>query len=90
MTPKETTLAIEAAIWHDERAQKRAMSQAWYTAALRRQKRIPGLKQFLMMAFPPRVTQEENEKRKRDYVEMTEELDVADLGQKIARRKRKT
>jgi hypothetical protein len=89
MTPQETTVFIEAAIWRDERAQKQALSMAWHTAALGRAKRIPGLKQVLVKAFPPKVSREEAEKRKRDYVEMTQDLDVSDLGQKLARKRRK-
>jgi hypothetical protein len=89
MTPRETTMAIEAAIWRDERAQKQALSMAWYAGALPRAKRLPGLKELINKVFPPKVSPEEDEKRRRDYVEMTEGLDVADLGQKIARRKRK-
>lgn len=90
MTPRETTMVIEAAIWRDERAQKQALAMAWHTAALGRQKRVPGLKELLNKAFPPKVSRAENERRKRDFEEMTAAVDVADLGQKIARRKRKT
>jgi hypothetical protein len=86
-------MVIEAVIWRDERAQKQALMMAWHTAALGRAKRIPGLKQLMVKAFPPTLSQAENEKRRRDYVEMTEGLDVGELGQKIAgarhRRKRK-
>lgn len=82
-------MAIEAAIWRDERAQKQALSMAWHTAALQRQKRVPGLKQLLAQAFPPKITRQENEKRRRDFEEMTAAVDVDDIGQKLARRKRK-
>lgn len=87
MTPRETTMAIEAAIWRNELAQKQALAMAWHTAALGRQKRIPGLRQVLVKAFPPKVSRQEAEKRKRDYVEMTEGLDVAELGKRIRKRK---
>lgn len=86
MTPQETTLTIEAAIWRDERAQKQALSMAWHTAALQRQKKMPGLKQLMQKAFPPKVTRRENEKRKRDFEEMTAAVDVAKVTDKLTER----
>lgn len=82
-------MSIEAAIWRDERAQKQALSMAWHTAALGRQKRMPGLKPLMAKAFPPKITRRENEKRRRDFEEMTAAVDVDDLGQKLARKRRK-
>lgn len=89
MTPRETTMAIEAAIWRDERAQKQALSLAWHTAALGRQKRMPGLKQLLVKVFPPKVTRQEEARRKQDFEEMTAAVDMADLSQRIRKRKKK-
>lgn len=82
-------MAIEAAIWRDERAQKQTLVMAWHTAALQRQKRIPGLKQLMVKAFPPKVSRRENEKRKRDFEEMTAAVNVDKLSERLARKRKK-
>lgn len=82
-------MSIEAAIWRDERAQKQALSMAWHTAALSRQKRIPGLKQLMVKAFPPKITRRENEKRRRDFEEMTAAVDVDKLTERLKAKRKK-
>lgn len=47
LTPRELKLALEAGAWQAEQARKRAVQQAWLTAALERSKRMPRLKSLL-------------------------------------------
>lgn len=80
MAPAEIYMAIEAANWRDERAQRLALRAAWHTAALSRAKRMPSLGQFMT---PParRVSGEELQKRRREFAEMTANVDVDKLTQ---------
>lgn len=55
MTPAETWMAIEAAIWQDERQGRRDAILAWRTAALNRMKRMPSLKNYLAQNTPQQV-----------------------------------
>ena len=57
-------MAIEAALWRDERRQERQMRAAWYTAALTRAKKLPSLKQFMTPAARPLKGKELVERRK--------------------------
>jgi soluble lytic murein transglycosylase-like protein len=78
MTPRETMMAIEAAIWRDERAQKQALSAAWHTAALARVKRLPALAQ--LFAAPARKLRgRELEKRRREFAEMSAAKGISEL-----------
>lgn len=62
-------MAIEAAVWRDERAQKQGLTLAWATAALSRAKRLPPLAR--LTAKPARKLQgRELEERRREFAEM--------------------
>lgn len=90
MTIYEVMATIEATVWREEQTHKLALTAAWFSAALSRQKRMPGLRQFLLSTFPSQVGRKEDEKRRRDFLDITKDLDVADLSHKIAlKRKRK-
>lgn len=82
MTPAETYMAIEAAVWRDDREQKLALRTAWHTAALSRAKRMPSLGQFMT---PParKVTGEELRKRRQEFDEMTANVDVDQLAGRL-------
>lgn len=47
LTPRETVMACQAAMWRMEQAQEQALSLAWHMAALTRAKRIPPLARLL-------------------------------------------
>jgi hypothetical protein len=85
LTPRETYMAIEAAIWRDERRQKQDVALAWRTAALVRAKRMPSLKQLLAIGPARPLAGKEKEKRRREYKEMSAAAD--DYLQKLNKRK---
>lgn len=72
LTPRETYMAIEAALWRDRRRQKQDLSLAWHTAALTRVKRMPSLKSLLTSQTKARrLKGEELRKRRREFREMS-------------------
>jgi len=79
MTPRETYMAIEAAIWRDEQRQKHDVVLAWRTAALMRAKRMPSLKQLLNTKPARPLRGKELEKRRQEFKEMTAKLDTSKL-----------
>lgn len=84
MTPRETFMAIEAAVWRQEMEQKALFTAAWYTAALTRAKHPPSLQRFLNPPKPARkLTGKELEKRRREHREMTRNVDVTMLGARL-------
>jgi hypothetical protein len=42
-TPREVSLAIEAAAWHQDQAERRAITTAWLTEAFARHRQLPPL-----------------------------------------------
>lgn len=69
-TPRETCLAIEAAMWRDERRQRQDVALAWRTAALLRAKRLPSLKHLLSSGPARPLAGEELTRRRREFREM--------------------
>lgn len=78
MTPRETYMAIEAAVWRDQRLQARELRAAWYTAALSRARRLPSLQQFLT---PParRLRGEELQRRREEFATMKAAADATGM-----------
>lgn len=72
-------MAIEASIWREEIQQKRDLVLAWQTAALTRAKRMPSLKQLLNTKPAKPLHGEELEKRRKEFKEMTANLDLSKL-----------
>lgn len=70
MTLRETYMAIEAALWRDERRQKQDIVLAWRVAALTRAKRLPPLKQLLSTKAARRLSGSELEKRRSEFKTM--------------------
>jgi hypothetical protein len=79
MTPREAIMAIEAAIWRDERRQELDIVQSWSTATLIRAKRIPSLKQLLNTKPAKPLHGKELEKRQREFKDMTANVDINKL-----------
>jgi hypothetical protein len=88
MTPKETYMAIDAAIWRDERQQDQDMRLAWHMAAFMRTKRLPSLKNILASKPAKRLRGGELEEKRREYREMTAAVDLEAINRKMARKKR--
>lgn len=90
MTPSETAMAIEAAIWSDRRQREQALSVAWHMAAFSRAKRLPSLKRVMastkatVKARPLKGV--ELKERRREYRELTAEVDVDMLANKLKRK----
>lgn len=83
MTPREALMAIEAAIWRDDRRQELDIVQAWSTAMLIRAKRIPSLKQLLNTKPAKPLHGKELEKRRREFKEMTANIDLNKLADQL-------
>jgi hypothetical protein len=79
MTPIETRMSIEAALWRDERRQLQDMAHARLTAILTRAKRIPSLKQMMAIKEARPLRGAELEKRRQEFKDMTANLDVSKL-----------
>lgn len=75
MTPVETFATIEAVLWREEANQRREITQAWLTAALGRAKRLPKLERLLVKK-PKRLTGVELERRKKEFDDMANSLDI--------------
>lgn len=78
MTPAETFMAIEAALWREERQWRQDVTRAWLTAALTRARWLPRLEQ-LLASEPKRLSGEELARRQQEFREMTENLDIETL-----------
>ena len=72
-------MAIEASIWRDERNQQMNIVQAWRIAMMMRAKRIPSLKALLNTKPAKPLHGKELEKRRREFKEMTANVDVNKL-----------
>jgi len=79
LTPWETFMMIDASIWREEIQQKRDLVLAWQTAALTRAKRMPSLKQLLNTKPARPLVGQELEKRRKEFRDMTSNLDVSKL-----------
>lgn len=82
LTPAETYMAIEAAVWRDTQAQKRALASAWRTAAFSRAKRLPPLNQVLNAGPAKPLRGEERRKRRQEFEEMRAAVDLSKLNLK--------
>lgn len=76
MTPRETYILIDAASWRAEQRQQQAVSAAWLTAALTRQKRLPSLKRLLGTDRSRALDGEELERRRAEYEEIMRKMDL--------------
>ena len=79
MTPAETFLSLEAALWREERRQRAEVTAAWLTAKLSRAKRIPALKILLADSRPQKSSPAELAQRGQEFREMTNNLDLTAL-----------
>lgn len=79
LTPRETFMAIAAAIWRDEQAQRQQIALAWRTAALTRAKKLPTLKQLLTPPAKP-LAGAELERRRQEFEQMGANLDYSKIG----------
>jgi hypothetical protein len=73
LTPRETTMTIEAAVWREERQQKADRARAWLAAALTRARRLPSLQQ-LLVSPARRLRGRERQQREQEFAEMTAAL----------------
>lgn len=71
-------MTIEAVLWREEANQRREITQAWLTAALGRAKRLPKLERLLVRK-PKRLTGAELERRKKEFDDMANSLDIGAL-----------
>lgn len=74
-------MAIEAAIWRDERNQQMDVIQAWRIARLVRANPIPALKQLLDPRPAKPLHGKELEERRREFKEMTANVDLNRIAQ---------
>ncbi len=72
LTPRETTMAIEAAQWRMDLAHRARMSLAWHTAALTRVKKLPPLARLIEPPAAKSLTPEERTVRQGEFAEMSE------------------
>lgn len=77
-------MAIEAAVWRDEQRQQRDKALAYYVATLSRAKRVPPLRVLLNIKPARKLEGDELEQRRREHREMTRNVNVAMLGQRLA------
>jgi len=75
-------MMIDASIWREEIQQKRDLVLAWQTAALTRAKRMPSLKQLLNTKPARPLVGQELEKRRKEFRDMTANLDISKLARK--------
>ena len=71
LTPRETLVAMEAAVWRGKQTQVRELSLAWHIAALTRNKRMPGLRKLLAPLLPAsKAKKQPIEKRREEFDEL--------------------
>lgn len=75
LTPLETFQSIEAYLWRAKNRQKEEIRMAWLGAALVRAKKLPKLAQLLTEKAKP-LHGEELAKRRREFAEMTQNIDL--------------
>jgi len=89
MTPSETFRAIEAAIWRDDREQKRELKLAWSIAMLTRAKNVPKLSLLLASLKPAKpLTGKQLLERRKEYQEMTSVLDINAINEMMKKKKK--
>ena len=74
MTPRETVLVVEAAIWRYDREHQQRAWLAWHIAALGRAKRLPSLRKLLGMPAAKKLVGDEAERRAREHAEMVKRM----------------
>lgn len=79
LTPVETYLVIDAAIWRVEQAQRRDLVLAWRTAAFSRAKRLPPLRQLLNTGPAKPLRGKELLKRRAEFADMKKALERSGL-----------
>ncbi len=65
---------FDAHVWREAQAHSRAITLAWYTAALQRAKRLPSLKRLLNPPKTKRLTPQEKRQRAAEFAELTERM----------------
>ena len=73
MTPRETFMALNAAVWRIEQEMARSLSLAWNIAALERTKRLPSLSKLLAPVADKQ--QAPIEERRREFEELKDRMD---------------
>lgn len=74
MTPRETALAFEAAMWRYDRERQQAAWLAWHIAALGRAKRLPSLRRLMRMPAAKKLSGDEAAKRAHEHAEMVKRM----------------
>lgn len=74
MTPRETALAFEAAVWRYDRERRQAAWLAWHIAALGRAKRLPSLRRLMRMPAAKKLSGHEAAKGGREHAEMVKRM----------------
>lgn len=72
LTPRETFMAIAAAVWREKRAREMDVALAWYIASLSRAKRLPPLKQLLKAKPAKALAGPELEQRRQEFEQMSQ------------------
>lgn len=83
LTPRETVLAIEAALWRDEHAQRQQVAASWRTAALMRAKKLPSLRKLLADRPAKPLSGRELERRRREFEQAGAGVDVNAIAAKL-------
>lgn len=78
-------MAIEAAMWRDDRRQRQEVALAWRIAALQRAKRLPSLKQLLSSGPAKPLRGKELKRRRQEFKDMKASADK--LLQKLNKQK---
>jgi len=74
MTPRETALAFEAAMWRYDRERKQTAWLAWHIAALGRARRLPSLRRLMRMPAAKKLSGDEAAKRAHDHAEIVKRM----------------
>ncbi len=74
MTPRETSLAFEAATWRYDRERQRAAWMAGHIAALGRAKRLPSLRRLMGMPVAKKLSEDEAAERAHEHAEMVKRM----------------
>lgn len=78
MTPHETYMAIEAAIWRNEQSQNESIALAWRMAMLSRAQKMPSLKSLLSSSKPAKpLTGSELATRKKEFSDMAANINLS-------------
>jgi len=75
LTPRETLMTIEAAIWRRRQERERDLWLAWHMAALQRAKRLPTLKRLLSGMTPARrLSAADEAARREEFADLTQRM----------------